>query len=76
MADARKGIRQLDGSAALRVVQYRNRAEELRVIADELVLNSERETLLRIADTYDDMADHASPRAAGITSGANGPKVN
>ena len=53
-------IRPIDDYAAQRMVNYRNHAEELRTIADEMLMPSEKETLRRIADTYDDMANTLS----------------
>lgn len=49
-------IRPLEGTDGWCVVQYRNRAEELRVIAEDMLVPSEKEALCRIARTYDDMA--------------------
>lgn len=47
-------------SPVFRMVQYRNRAEELRAIADALVPDSLREVFLRMAGLYDDLADRIS----------------
>ena len=49
-------IKPLGGSILQRVVNYRNRAAELRIIADDLTLPSEKETLRQIATQYEDMA--------------------
>jgi len=62
MPDLQKRMRLLAGSPVFRIVQYRNRAEELRVVANQVKPDSERETLLLIADTYDGLADHISGR--------------
>ena len=39
-----------------RALQYRNYAEELRTIAATKTMTSDRDALLRAADTYDRMA--------------------
>jgi len=49
-------IKPLGGSILQRVVNYRNRAAELRIIADDLTRPSEKETLRQIATQYEDMA--------------------
>ena len=50
-------IKSLAGSRIDRMAQYRNRAEELRVIAEDMLVASQKETLHRIAATYEDMAE-------------------
>lgn len=39
-----------------RIVQYREKAEELRAIAEDVILEKTRATLLSLASTYDNMA--------------------
>jgi hypothetical protein len=39
-----------------RIVQYREKAEELRAIAEDVILEKTRTTLLSLAGTYDNMA--------------------
>lgn len=51
------GVKPLNGSNISRIVAYRNRAEELRTIAVDLIHESERLTLERIAETYDMLAN-------------------
>lgn len=41
----------------LRARHYRMRAEELRAIADEVMLRETSRTLLSLAESYDQMAD-------------------
>lgn len=53
-------IRPLDGDKASRITRYRERAEELRAIAEDLKRYSERETLYAIATTYEEMADEVA----------------
>ena len=50
------------GSASYSVKRCRERAEELRTIAEDLRTASCRDTLTQIADTYDQIAE----RAAGL----------
>lgn len=51
------GVKPLNGAKLQRIGQYRDRAEELRTIAADLVHKSEQKTLLGIAATYDRLAD-------------------
>lgn len=44
------------GSSNYRVKRYRERAEELRAIAEDLKTDDCRDTLIRLADTYEQMA--------------------
>ena len=44
------------GSAKYRVKRYKDRAEELRTIAADLINQECRDTLLRLANSYDQMA--------------------
>jgi hypothetical protein len=44
-------------TALERTVQYRNRAEELRLIADEIKHAECRDRILRTAQTYSEMAE-------------------
>jgi hypothetical protein len=39
-----------------RIVQYREKAEELRAIAEDVILEKTRTTLLSLATTYEEMA--------------------
>lgn len=48
------------GSSAYRVKRYRERAEELRTIADDLRHSDCQQTLLRLANSYDQMATQAA----------------
>ena len=61
------------GSSAYRIKRYRERAEELRTIADDLLHGECQETLLRIASSYEDMALQAA--AIGEARGALGVSV-
>jgi hypothetical protein len=45
-----------EGPIGYKVKRYRERAESLRDIADELVSESLRKTILKIANTYECMA--------------------
>ena len=49
------GVKPQTGSPAERIVRFRNKAEELRIMAEDWVSN-EGETLLRIARMYDKFA--------------------
>jgi hypothetical protein len=44
------------GSIAYRVKRYRDRADRLRSIAEEVASKPERDTLLRLANTYEELA--------------------
>ena len=44
------------GSMNYRVKRYRERAEELRAIAADLISQDCRDTLVRLANSYDQMA--------------------
>ena len=48
------------GSSSYRVKRYRQRAEELRTIAEDLKTDGARETLIRIAESYEQMAVQAA----------------
>jgi hypothetical protein len=48
---------ELRPSRALKIMDYRNRAEELRIIAAEMVVPDASSMLLRVAQTYDQLAD-------------------
>ena len=48
------------GSSSYRVKRYRERAEELRTIADDLLHRECQQTLLRLASSYDDLATQAA----------------
>lgn len=48
------------GSSAYRVKRYRERAEELRTIADDLRHSDCQQTLLRLANSYEQMATQAA----------------
>ncbi|HSC18250.1 MAG TPA: hypothetical protein VLC74_04985 [Rhizomicrobium sp.] len=50
------------GSSNYRVKRYRERAEELRTIAEDVVSDDCHDTLIRLADTYDQMALQAAAR--------------
>jgi hypothetical protein len=39
-----------------RIAQFRSKAEELRTLSDDVILQQTRATLLRLADSYDRMA--------------------
>ncbi|MFL6688821.1 MAG: hypothetical protein ACJ8IR_01335 [Alphaproteobacteria bacterium] len=47
------------GSTTYRVKRYRERAEELRAIAQDLLSDDCHHTLMRLAHTYDQMAAQA-----------------
>jgi hypothetical protein len=47
------------GSTTYRVKRYRERAEELRAIAQDLTSDGCHDTLMRLAHTYDQMAAQA-----------------
>ena len=47
------------GSPSYRVKRYRERAEELRAIAEDLCHDECQNILLRLATSYDEMAVHA-----------------
>jgi hypothetical protein len=64
MANGQRCVRPLAGRAAARIIQYRNRAEELCIIGDDVVLDSSRETLKGIAKNYDDMPNLVSAMSA------------
>lgn len=58
-------IRPFDkGSTSYRVKRYRERAEELRAIAQDLKSDECQNMLVRLANSYEQMADQAdvSPR--------------
>jgi len=48
------------GSSAYRVKRYRERAEELRTIAEDLSQDECQQTLLRLAKSYEQMATQAA----------------
>ncbi len=41
-----------------RIAQLREKAEELRAVAEDVILAETKHTLWRIAETYDQMAHH------------------
>ena len=47
------------GGKLERLIHYRNRAEELRIIAEDFADDAVRETLLDVAATYDQLANEA-----------------
>jgi hypothetical protein len=51
------------GSTSYRVKRYRERAEELRTIAQDLVSDDCQDTLMRLATTYDQMAKQTESTA-------------
>jgi hypothetical protein len=52
------------GSSTYRVKRYRERAEELRSIAEDLRTDDCRATLIRLADSYEQMAVQAAELGA------------
>lgn len=60
----------LPGDDEFRARHYRLRAEELRVIADEVLLKETNRTLLSLADSYEQMAVMVEN---GFGAGSNGP---
>jgi hypothetical protein len=44
------------GTSKYRVKRYRERAEELRTIADDLIQQECHDMMMRLANTYDDLA--------------------
>lgn len=57
-----------DGSPAAQARQYRDRAEELRVIAADLCSQECQSMLERLASSYEEMAIRAERRAAGVAA--------
>jgi len=49
-----------EGPIGYRIKRYRQRADALKAVAEELLGDPERHTLLRIATTYEAMADEAA----------------
>ena len=49
-----------EGPTAYRVKQYRKRSETLKTIANEVMLETIRQTLLQVANTYDAMANEVA----------------
>ena len=49
-----------EGPIGYRIKRYRQRADSLKAIADEILAEREKRTLLRIANTYEEMANHAA----------------
>jgi hypothetical protein len=49
-----------DGPIGYKVKRYRERAETLKVIADEIIAEPVRKTLLQVANTYEAMANEAA----------------
>jgi hypothetical protein len=65
------------GSTTYRVKRYRERAEELRAIAQDLMSDDCHDTLMRLASTYEQMAAQAeivsrAPQPALSRDGAAG----
>ena len=50
------------GSSNYRVKRYRERAEELRVIAEDVISDDCHDTLIRLANSYQQMAVQAAAR--------------
>jgi hypothetical protein len=46
------------GSRESRIAQFRAKADELRAIAEDVILAETRHTLWRLAETYEQMAHH------------------
>lgn len=57
------------GDRELRARHYRLRAEELRVISEEVLLRETSRTLLSLADSYEQMAVMVENGFAGNTAG-------
>ena len=49
-----------EGPIGSRIERYRARAESLRNIADDVIVENLRQTLLKIANTYEEMAQQAA----------------
>jgi hypothetical protein len=56
------GVRLVDRTARAR--QFRDKAEELRAICDDVILEDTRQTFLRLAESYDRMAASLENTAA------------
>jgi hypothetical protein len=52
-------MKSLAGSKLERLIHYRNRAELMRIIAEDLTDNDVRMTLLGVAANYDALANEA-----------------
>jgi hypothetical protein len=50
-------IRAHNGSKLERLVHYRNRAEMVRIVAEDFTHDATRETLLDVANAYDKLAE-------------------
>jgi hypothetical protein len=49
-----------EGPIGYKVKRYRERAQSLKIIAEEVIAEPTRKTLLRVADTYEAMAQEAA----------------
>jgi hypothetical protein len=56
MTDGMNGMKAFNGSKLQRLIHFRNRAEEVRIIADDFT-DAHRKMLLNVAVTYDSLAD-------------------
>ena len=52
-------IRVHNGTKLERLVHYRNRAEMVRVVAEDFIHDGTRKTFLDVADAYDKLANEA-----------------
>ncbi len=65
----------LSGGVEIRARHYRLRAEELRVIAEEVLLKETGRTLLSLADNYEQMALMVENGFAGNGAAPIGPSA-
>jgi hypothetical protein len=66
------------GSSTYRVKRYRERAEELRAIAEDLCHPECQQMLIRLATSYDEMAasaEHMNPLGTGALRTGNLPST-
>ena len=56
LATLRRPRAGLLGDRNARIAQYREKAEELRTISEDVILEETRSTLLRLADSYEQLA--------------------
>lgn len=49
-----------EGPIGYRIKRYRQRAETLKAIAEEVIAEPARKTLLQVANTYEAMAEEAA----------------